>query len=570
MISLYNYQDNVISFMKNIEKDYHSGGMLSLDMGLGKTLTSFGLIFQNKVKTTLIIVPKTLLSNWEQEYHRFQIGREQLTFKKYYNVNISECSFNENIILTTYNTVKTYNKFLQYKFDRIILDESQNIRNPNSKITRQIVQLKGFKKWCLSGTPFYNNYNDLYSQCQFIDIPPYNDKKKWINPSDLFLEEFRKNFCYILKKKDVLVGEQKLPKIHHHKIKLILNETETDIYNKFKRFLNDGGQTLNYLIKIRQSCCNIKVMTKVKKHCCLCTDYVDDREFKCGHSICWYCCKKRRRKTKNCYLCSIESSKFKKIMNIIQNSPPNDKITIFTQWKEMALLLKRFFKSNKIKSHIIHGGVNLSSRDSIIERFKTDNKKILIATIQTCGVGINLTSANHVILLDTWWNSSLEKQAIDRLYRIGQTKEVHVYHVSIQDSIERWINFKQTQKKIQSRILFETDNFEYRKLGRSYGIYPQKKRGRLNISTMSNYTLRSCLDRKILLPSNRVNNWSSEEEFWEEWKLQTTSANIIQNFFRKCFPKKQEVIHELNKYTNVSDISNLIYQYTYYTKKLEL
>lgn len=567
MINLYNYQDKVINFMENIEKDYISGGMICLDMGLGKSITSLELIFRNvnKYPITLIVVPKTLLNNWEQEFNKYKVGREKLTFKIYYNVEIKRQTFQENIILTTYETIKKYQQFLKPLFSRIILDESQNIRNAKNELNKQIIQLKSLKKWCLSGTPFFNNYQDMYAQCKFIDISPFNIKKNWNNPTELFLNNFRKNFCYILKKEDALVGNQKLPKISYHEINPKLNKTELEIYNQFQQFINERGNTLSYLIKIRQSCCNSKVMTKVDNHCAICTDYTPTtRKFKCGHFICWHCYRKRRSQHKKCHVCKIDSTKFDEILKIYKDSEKQDKIVIFTQWKGIVMLLEKYLSKKQIKSHIIHGAISLTQRNQIIESFKTDTNKILIATIQTCGVGINLTCANHVVLLDSWWNASLENQAIDRLYRIGQTKEVNVYHIIINKSIEKWIEFKQRQKKIQTQILFnEKHNEEYRWLGESYGLYSNKKTSDVlrkhkffKAKKMSKLSMNSYLNRDFL--------YSHDKEMWAKSQ---GASRIIQRFFKRFVTNakhKQQTKEHLDKYF-YEDITNIIYEYTFYT-----
>ena len=568
MITLHAYQDKVVKFMENVEKDHKAGGMICLDMGLGKTFTSLGLIFKNiaKINRTLIIVPKTLLHTWEMEYEKFKVGRADLSFATYYG-KIQDKTYSENIILTTYETVKRNHRFLQIQFERIILDESQNIRNKRCQITQQIVQLKGYKRWCLSGTPFFNNYHDLSSQCNFINILPFSNRNNWKNPTDLFLDDFRKNFCYILKKETVLVGDNKLPKIFHHKISAQLSETEMKVYNQFKGFLNQGGQTLNYLIKIRQTCCNVKAMTKTEYKCCLCTNRTPNR-YSCNHFICFQCTPKRRSRKKKCHICKIDSTKFKSILEVFNNvENKKDKFVIFTQWKSMVTLLRKFLKKNGIRSHTIHGAVSLEDRNNIIDNFKNDNKRVLIATIQTCGVGINLTSANHVILLDSWWNSSLEKQAVDRLYRIGQNKEVHVYNIEIANTIEGWINFKQRQKKIQTRILFdEKDNREYKMLGESYGIYSTKKtsehmrrRRFISAKRMSTLKLNACLNRDFL-------RFYDEAEFIKR----NDAADVIQRFFKTYVGCNKVVAKEMLEKIFYKDISKLVFDFTFYSKPLEL
>lgn len=557
--------------MENIEKDFRAGGMLWLDMGTGKTFISLGLIFDNidKVHTTLVIVPKILLYNWEQEFKRYQQGRPEVTFKNYYGLDVNQQSFDENIIITTYDSIKLNDKYLQIYFDRIILDESQNIRNHKNKISKQILNLKAYKKWCLSGTPFFNNYKDMYSQCLFIDKAPFNNKKLWKNPTNEFLEEFRREFCYTLKKEDVLIGDKKLPGLHHNNINIQLTKSEKKVYDMFKNMLNEGGKTLNYLIKIRQTCCNPKVMTKVNNNCSLCTD-ITFSKYKCGHFLCRTCLgrnvPKRTLREKKCPICKIDSSKFDNILKIINNTPQDEKLVIFTQWKKMGELLKKFLKQHNIKNNMIDGSVSLYRRNQMIESFKNDNKKVIIATIQTCGTGINLTCANHVILLDNWWNSSLEKQAIDRLYRIGQKKQVYVYHLIVKQSIERWINFKQKQKKIQNKILFEKDNKQYKWLGESYGIYSDRK-GNENIKKsrfltdkrMSRLSMNSCLDREKIY-TYKVNPLI--------WIQRNIAARKIQRFMKTIVRGKKQTRISLTQRKEIPiDIVDMICSFTYCNKK---
>ena len=585
-ITLHPHQEEAIEFMKEVEKDERSGGMLCLDMGLGKSFTTLGLIFDNVGKknfTTLVIVPKTLLYNWESEFNRYQIGREPVSFKMYYRINISEQTFKENIILTTYDYIKMYEEFRQPIYHRIVLDESQNIRNYKNIISKKIYDLRSYKKWCLSGTPFYNNYSDIYAQCKFVDVEPYCNKKLWRTPSKEFLEKFREEFCFIRKKKDVKLHDDiKLPPIVHHRIDTELSERELTIYNRFKYMLNEGGNTLNYLIKIRQSCCNIKVMKKKDMECAICTSSTLNK-FSCGHYLCYNCMmtneqeregrdirteSRSRMLNKKCYLCHIESTKFDEIRDIIMDDMNDDeKIVIFTQWKKMGVLLKKYFKKlnkrdeeKRFKTCFINGDVSLMDRNRIMENFNTNNTKIMIATIQTCGVGVNLTRANHVILLDSWWNCSLENQAIDRLYRMGQQRKVHVYHIEMVKTIENWIEFKQRQKKIQTKILFEKKNEEYKWLGKSYGIYAGGKNatkmrsGRMySEKMMSSLKLGTCLDRHKNYIMKRDPGY---------WKKINDSAIIIQRFFIRLRNRKIVAKEELDKI--VPDVlSMLIVDYTY-------
>ena len=601
MINLYPYQNKVVKFMKEIEKDYRSAGMINLEMGLGKSFISLALIFETieDISKTLIIVPKSLLHNWENEYKRYQEGRNKLRFSNYYGLDISRGNFDENIILTTYDSVRLNNDYVNMTFDRVILDESQNIRNHKNSISKQIVNLKCRKRWCLSGTPFYNNYSDLYAQCKFLGKEPFNKKKSWINPTQEFLDEFRKEFCYILKKKEVFKGNKalELPKLNHKNVKIELSKKERNIYNKFKDMLNEGGNTLAYLIKIRQSCCNSKVMTKVLNSCSLCKSYTF-KQYKCGHYICDICMDYKSRpsdyiKSHRCDVCKIDSTKFDAILKIINEMGKDEKMVIFTQWKNMASLLKKYLKKRDIKTHNIHGGVTLKKRNEMIEKYNNDNRKVLIATIQTCGVGINLTRANHVILIDSWWNESLERQAIDRLYRLGQKREVNVYHLNMKDTIERWINFKQTQKRIQNNILFEKNNEKYRSMGESYGIYSERRSNKTdpdklksvsrfyNEKKMSKLMLSSCLDRTEAIESKSIINIETirkelpimgsklNKKTYTLWEIRNKAARKIQEFMKKQVMTKEgrDEVNKSLKNEMPQDMVNVILGYLH-TRKL--
>ena len=307
-------------------------------------------------------------------------------------------------------------------------------------------------------------------------------------------------------------------------------------------------------------------MTKKKYECNLCTCNTG-RVYKCGHYVC-HVCKRDYNKKKECFICGIDSSKFKKIRDLIR--PKNGKIkveekmVVFTQWKNMARLLGKYLKKRRIKYCMITGDVSLNQRNELIEKFKTDKSKIMIATIQTCGVGINLTRANHVVLLDSWWNASLEKQAIDRLYRIGQDRKVSVYNITIKQTIERWINFKQRQKKIQSQILFENKNEEYKRIGQSYGIYQEKKgtgilrKNRFySEKRMSRLSMNSCLDRE------REYTFKISPNIWA---IRNGSARIIQRFYKNYIQSHNVMIKQvlMDIYPTIAEeICGLVADYSY-------
>lgn len=500
-IKLYPYQLDVVKYIENKERmTDHSGGILAMDMGTGKSFCSISLIYRNVlyIPQTLVIVPKSLLLQWKNECNRFLKYRNNLNINIFYGKN-KKYSKDDNIIITTYETIRlaSYNnKIITTLYDRIILDESHTIRNCYSSISKGIYRLRSKRKWCLTGTPFFNTPYDLHGQSQFIGIEPYCNRQYWRNimkNSDK-IENWLSNYCYILKKEDVIT----LPDIHFNDITVEFSNIENSLYQTvLKNFTshNDNRNILSTILKLRQiSDCKSLLKSKNIKNCILCNTF-SNITFPCNHSLCDICYNqvfskiekydiKNEQKTckiyntlksityddiasiicdyltnlKPCPLCSFqENSKINKVKELLNKiktieSVKDDKVIIFTQWKSMIPLVKSIL--NDFSFYIIDGTISSFERNNILRKFKNNSKfSILLCTIQTCGVGLDLTCANHVIILDDWWNPFLEKQAIDRVYRLNQTKEVNVYRLHIKNSIEQWVQFIKIRKIHYSNFL---------------------------------------------------------------------------------------------------------------------
>jgi len=135
----------------------------------------------------------------------------------------------------------------------------------------------------------------------------------------------------------------------------------------------------------------------------------------------------------------ISSIKFDTIMNLYNQKPKDQKMVIFSQWEVSLNILGQYFKSHGIDYLLYHGQLSMEQRQKVLDQFRTDTITVLLMTLTSGGLGLNLTCANHVILMDSWWNQATENQAIDRVYRIGQTRKVEVHRLVVNNTIEQWL-----------------------------------------------------------------------------------------------------------------------------------
>lgn len=154
------------------------------------------------------------------------------------------------------------------------------------------------------------------------------------------------------------------------------------------------------------------------------------------------------------------SAKFNKIFEIIDSAPSSDKLIVFSQWEHSLHILGNRLRERGVSHLQYNGSFDISERNQTIQEFRTGEKRVLLITLTSGGVGLDMSFANHVILLDSWWNQALEEQAIDRVYRIGQTKKVEVHRLYMNNTIEEWmVETKREKMKVDTQ--FHKDNQVY-------------------------------------------------------------------------------------------------------------
>jgi SNF2 family DNA or RNA helicase len=454
---LYPYQREGVKWILNHIKNKRSC-LLADDMGLGKTLQIITVISYLKNRNNkknkpniLIIVPVTLMKNWEQEFNKFAPTISIFCYDKKNRNQLPDV----DVILISYSLiVRDIAIIKEMKWFLVILDEAHNIKNYESVKFRAIFSLQTECKIVMTGTPLINNVNDLYSLFTFLYPGILGDAKSFIthfmmpieydrDPNALrILQQLIQPFILRRLKSDIL----KLPK------KVITNKY--CILNTFQKTLYDNMPTpIKPLLKkaVRQN--NIKNPLKLPLR-----DKVNQ-----SLKLVIYAkqlCNHPQQVKYNDKIATLyqESSKTEELIKIIKYHK-NEKGLIFTQIVKHHILIKLLEHEN-INALFLHGKCTIEQRNEIIKEFSNPLSKVnvLIISLFTGGTGLNLTIATYVVHFDLWWNSALEDQATDRAYRIGQTKIVNVYRLITKNTWEEEIFQIISRKRKLINIIFNNKN----------------------------------------------------------------------------------------------------------------
>jgi non-specific serine/threonine protein kinase len=425
------------------------GGILADDMGLGKTVQALSYLHYFKEKhgrlNALVVCPTTLMFNWENEIRKFTPA---LTYHIHHGgerTRLKEEFSKPNVIITTYGTLRSDIKLLvDIPFDYVILDESQAIKNPSSKVTKAASLLNAKHRLCLSGTPLQNNTFDIFAQMNFLNPGMLGSmeffRQEFAIPIDKFGEADRKDhlrkllYPFILRRTKEQVAKD-LPE----KVETILfcemQEEQRNIYDAYRNDFRDkilgtiesnGIQKsqltiLQGLMKLRQICDSPAIMNETEKFP--------------NHSI-----------------------KLEEIGRELTENISNHKALIFSQFLGMLALIKEKLKELEVDFEYFDGSTTATERERAIQRFQNDdNCRVFLISLKAGGVGLNLTAADYVYIVDPWWNPAVEQQAIDRTHRIGQTKNIFAYRMICKDTIEDKIIQLQEKKRLLAKDLITDD-----------------------------------------------------------------------------------------------------------------
>lgn len=445
--ALRSYQQEGFNWLRFLH-EFGWGGCLADDMGLGKTLQALAfiqsLVNDDDKTTVLVVVPRSLIFNWELEAKKFCPELKILVYSGIDRRKKTDPFHDYHIVLTTYSLVRNDIEVLrEFHFDYVILDESQAIKNPASLISKAVKLLKAKNRLIMTGTPIENNTFDLYAQMDFLNPGMLGSidyfRKEYSNKIDRDrdqdkVEELQRivnPFILSRKKEDVA---KELPEKTETVIYCELGKKQRKTYDYFKNkyyekikavieeegMAKSGMYVLQGLLKLRQIC-NSTALIK------------EEGDF--GN----------------------ESVKLEVIMNELQQvAGQKGKALVFSYFVEMLDIVAKELETLGIGYTMLTG--SSVDREKIVNDFKTNEEnKIFLISLKAGGFGLNLTEANYVFMIDPWWNPAVEQQAIDRTHRIGQDQNVFAYKLICRNTIEEKILELQEKKQAVAKDIINVE-----------------------------------------------------------------------------------------------------------------
>ena len=419
----------------NVAKGF--GCCMADDMGLGKTIQVISLILklkeENKLKEPVLVVcPTTLMGNWIKELQMFAPSLNVIT---YHGLD-RKLDTKKDVILTTYAIMRIdVEEIKKYNWGMIVVDEAQNIKNPDTAQTVAIKALKSNIKIAMTGTPVENRLTELWSIFDFINKGYLGSLKDFQKSYAIPIERFKENSRATKLKLSVspfVLRRLKTDKtvISDLPDKVVLNDycyLEKAQAVLYEKTLNEMMDKISGFSGVNRRGNIFKLITALKQIC--------------NHP---YQFLKSGGTSKEL------SGKAEKCISLVQNIIDSDEKTlIFTQYKEMGDLLSKIISEEcATDPSFFHGSLTVPQRENLIEDFQNNKeRKVMILSLKAGGTGLNLTSATNVIHYDLWWNPAVEEQATDRTYRIGQSKNVMVHRLITLGTFEEKIDEMLKSKK---------------------------------------------------------------------------------------------------------------------------
>lgn len=446
------YQHEGLSWLVFLQK-HGIGGILADDMGLGKTLQTLALLLLQKelgvTTPSLAVLPTSLLHNWLNEAKKFTPDLKVMIHAGINRTKDLAHFADYDLILTTYGIVRQdLDELVQFPFHYLILDESQMIKNPSSKTAKAVKKLVSRHRLSLTGTPIENTVMDIWSQMAFLNPGLLGNenffKKFYVQPIEKSKDPARTAklrriiYPFILRRKKRQVEKELPPKIErlHY---CGMDDRQADLYEKTR------NQYRNYLLELvssgsyKKNKLNLLAGLQKLRQIAIHPKLIEPDSYQLK-----------------------ESGKYMEIKRMVHEViSKKSKVLVFSQFVKTLQLLKNDLDKEGIAYNYLDGSTK--DRDKQVESFQTDKKiPVFLISLKAGGVGLNLTSADYVFILDPWWNPAVENQAIDRSHRIGQKKTVFYYKFITEDTIEEKILDLQKRKaKLSDDIIsIEDDVFK--------------------------------------------------------------------------------------------------------------
>ncbi|HUW93621.1 MAG TPA: DEAD/DEAH box helicase [Bacteroidales bacterium] len=459
------YQSEGLNWLYFLQTN-NLGGCLADDMGLGKTLQTLALLLWNKENqaisfnsniegqlslfgsntkklTSLIIVPASLIHNWNNEIRKFCPSLKTLVHQGSGRMKTTSQFSRYDVVISSYHTVRQDIEFFSlFSFFYVVLDESQHIKNPSSRIYRAAIRIKAEHRLVLTGTPVENSLTDLWTQLSFINPGLLGSlaffRREFAKPIEINNEEEREKRLkkiiqpFIMRRTKEMVAKE-LPPISEQVIFCDMDDEQAVIYEKEKSAVR------NSILE------NIEAMGVEKSAIMVLQGLMKLRQI-ANHP----------RLTDETYQGG--SGKFEAVIHNIESAiSEGHKILIFSSFVKHLELFPAWLRSNGIGYSMLTGSTH--DREKVIDAFRKDPSiKVFLISLKAGGVGLNLTEADYVFILDPWWNPASEIQALSRAHRIGQDKTVFVHRYISAATIEEKIQHLQERKSKLAEAFVESNN----------------------------------------------------------------------------------------------------------------
>ena len=428
---------------------YRFGGCLADDMGLGKTVTTLAMLQYQKEKgaerPSLLVMPTSLLYNWELEAKKFT---PQLRVLVYTGTNRDK-NFryfdNYDLILTSYGIVRIDVDLLKlYRFNYLILDESQAIKNPLSHITKAVMELEANHRLILTGTPLENTTMDLWTQMTFA------------NPGLLGSQSyFRSHFQVPIEKHN---DEQRMRKLYALIKPFMLRRHKSQVALD----LPPKVESVHYCEMAEEQEQRYEETKSYYRNFIL--EHIEEKGISKSQIVVLQGLTKLRQLANHPRMIDEsyegESGKLEEIQSKLEElMSENHKVLIFSQFIRHLAILRRYLDEKGIRYAYLDGST--TDRQAQVELFQQDETiKIFLISLKAGGLGLNLTAADYVFILDPWWNPAIEAQAVDRAHRIGQQKTVFTYKFITKNSVEEKIlDLQRSKQKLFNNLITTEESF---------------------------------------------------------------------------------------------------------------
>lgn len=438
------YQETGYDWLNKMST-YGFGACLADDMGLGKTVQMIAFLEHRRVHIggkALLILPASLIGNWQKEIEKFapempyQILHKSDVKQQSDGLQINEVAF---LYITTYGMAVRLDVLTERRWDFLILDEAQAIKNPGTKQTKAIKAIPANMKIAMTGTPIENRLSDLWSLFDFLNQGLLGTTKEFTQ----FTKGLKSNTAGYAKLRNMIQPFiLRRLKTDKNVIADLPDKLEMNAYTTlskkqialYKQLVEQISEKLEVAEGIERKGLVLASIMKFKQICNHPDQYLGREEYKSDHS-----------------------GKFEQLREICETiREKRERVLVFTQFKEMTEPLSDFLKGIFFKEgFVLHGETSVKKRTEMVEAFNSEHYiPYMVLSLKAGGVGLNLTSANHVIHFDRWWNPAVENQATDRAFRIGQTKNVMVHKFVTKGTIEEKIDaIIEEKQKLSGDIL---------------------------------------------------------------------------------------------------------------------